>query len=341
MARQRLSREERETIALRRIMRNLEALGVANMRTLEMKVSDSGPSHLRVNPHVLTRVRNEQCGAGRLIVVKQVWYHRKSESPEVVKAKLGKLQPLYDAINNPDLKLRLGQSLEIAILRALEKSPMQFVGGFVDLDDHDDSTLYKKEEPPLRFSGKKMPGDRRFDFLAFHATAGSIGIEAKNVREWIYPNRAEIKELIQKALASDSVPVLIARRIPYVTFRLLEACGALLFENYNQLYPSADAALAKQAAQRNLLGYHDIRTGNQPNDRLLKFITETVPARADEARARFAKHRDLLEQFATGRLHYAGFAARVRRREQGQPEDADAQPEPDFDPNDYEVGSEW
>jgi hypothetical protein len=305
-----------------------------------MKISDSGPMAQRVNPHVLTRVRNDQRDAGRLIVVSQVWYHRYNETKARVNQRLGLLKPIYAATNNPSLKLRLGQTLEIAIWRSLEQGPLDFVGGFPDLDDHDDSTLYSKEEPPLRFSGKKMPGDKRFDFLVFHPNAGSIGIEAKNIREWVYPNRSEVKELLYKAVVSDTLPVLIARRIPYVTRRLLETCGVLLFENYNQLYPNADAAIATQAAQKDLLGYHDIRVGNQPNERLSRFIVETVPAYAEEARARFDQYKDLLWQFAAGDLYYAAFAARVRRREQGQPEDSDDPPEADFDPNDYEEG-EW
>jgi hypothetical protein len=319
-------------------MRNLEALGVANMRTLEMKISDAGPANQRVNPHVLTRVRKIQMDAGRLILVQNVWYHRSNEPKARVEERLELLKPIYAATNNANLKLRLGQTLEIAIHRALELGPLNFVGGFPDLEDHDDGTLYKKEEPPLRFSGKKMPGDKRFDFLAFHPTAGSIGIEAKNVREWIYPNRPEIRDLLHKSVTSDSIPVLIARRIPYVTFRLLETCGVLLFENFNQLYPLTDAALAKAVVQKDLLGYHDVRAGTQPNDRLREFITRIMPARADEARRRFNKYSDLLHQFATGELYYAAFAARVRRRERGQPEDSDVPL--DQDPNDLDE-HEW
>lgn len=319
-------------------MRNLEALGVANMRTLEMKISDAGPANQRVNPHILTRVRKTQMDAGRLILVQNVWYHRYNESKARVEERLELLKPLYAATNNASLKLRLGQTLEIAIHKALEQGPLNFVGGFPDLEEHDDSTIYRKEEPPLRFSGKKMPGDKRFDFLAFHPTAGSIGIEAKNVREWIYPDRTEIKDLLHKSVTSDSIPALIARRIPYVTFRLLETCGVLLFENFNQLYPLADATLAKAVVQKDLLGYHDVRAGNQPNDRLLEFITKTIPARADEARLRFNKYSDLLHQFATGELYYAAFAARVRRRERGQPEDSDVPL--DQDPNDLDE-HEW
>ena len=231
----------------------------------------------------------------------------------------------------------MGQALEIAILRALEQSELHFVGGFIDLAQHDDSTLYRKEEPPLRFSGKQMPGDKRFDFLAFHPKAGSIGIEAKNVREWIYPDRREVKELLTKAVVSDSVPVLIARRIPYVTRRLLDVSGVMLFENFNQLYPIADATLAAQVSQKDLLGYHDVRVGNDPNARLVEFVTNTVSARAEEYRERFNRYRDLLQRFAEGELSYAGFAARIRRRENALPENGDHTADEDnFDPNDYE-----
>lgn len=326
---------------MRRLVRNLDTLGVANMRTLEMKVADAGPEHLRVDPHVLTKVRRELEEAGRIIRVKQVWFHRETAERARVQARLALLEPLYARMNDHNLKLRLGQTLEIAILRALEDAPFDFVGGFVDLDQHDDSTLYRKEEPPLRFSGRRMPGERRFDFLAFHAS-GPIGIEAKNIREWMYPDRDEIKDLLLKAVTADTLPVMITRRIPYVTFRLLQPCGVMLFENFNQLYPTADAALAAQVRQKDLIGYHDVRAGNAPNPNLQRFIQSTIPGNAVEYRERFNRYRDLLERFATDDLTYAGFAARVRRREQGVPEDSDEPPEADYDyPDPNEMGEDW
>jgi hypothetical protein len=56
------------------------------------------------------------------------------------------------------------------------------------------------------------------DFLVRHPTAGWAGIEAKNIREWVYPDRTEVKELLSKCTALDVVPVLIARRIHFSTF---------------------------------------------------------------------------------------------------------------------------
>ena len=42
-------------------------------------------------------------------------------------------------------------------------------------------------------------------------------------------------------------------------------------------------------------------------------------------RSRFEKHKDLLAGFASGDISYPSFAARVRRREKGQPEKSDWQ----------------
>lgn len=327
-----MSRDERHLIARRRLMKNLETLGVASMRTLEMKIADAGPTDMRVDPHIITTARNELIDEGLVVRKEALWYHRADTPQNRVSDRLAILRPLHDRTAAQQFTMRLGQTLEIAVFKSLEQSTLHFVGGFNDLNDHDDSALYSKEEPPLAFSGRRMPGDRRFDFLAFH-TSGPLGIEAKNIREWLYPDRPEVRDLLFKAAVADTVPVLIGRRIPYVTFRLLWACGALVFENFNQLYPEAEAALAVDVQEKSNLGYHDVRVGSEPNPRLLRFLAETLSARAESARERFNQFRDLALEFGTGEMDYASFAARVRRRENGQPEDFD-EPEPDWDPND-------
>ena len=323
VAGQRLSREEREAIATRRIVANLEALTVANMRTLEMKIADAGPAHLRVNPHIITAVRNSMIKRGAIIKTDNFWYHRANADRAAVADRLAVLVPLHRRTSERAFTLRMGQTLEISILKSLPQSGMNFVGGFTDLHLHDDSSNYKKEEPPLSFSGRTMPGDMRFDFLAFHPSAGPIGIEAKNIREWVYPNRSEVKELLHKAVYADTLPVLVARRIPYVTFMLLNTCGVMVFENLNQQYPFSDADLAEAVRKKEDLGYHDVRAGNEPNPRLLHFLATVVPARAEEYRARFERYRDLLGSFADGDMGYPTFAAMVRRRAAGEPEEAD------------------
>jgi hypothetical protein len=156
-----------------------------------------------------------------------------------------------------------------------------------------------------------------------HQQAGWAAIEAKNVREWLYPDREEITELLRKSVALDCVPVLIGRRIPFVTFKTLSSCGVVLHQTYNQLFPAADRELAEKAKNKRLLGYHDIRVGNQPDNRLQYFIGHNLPLILPAARAKFEIYKDLLQAFGCGAMHYHEFTARVRRRTQGTNEDHD------------------
>ena len=53
-----LSPEQREALAEKRILRVLPKLIVANQRTLEQKISDAGPGDQRCDPHIITTVKN-------------------------------------------------------------------------------------------------------------------------------------------------------------------------------------------------------------------------------------------------------------------------------------------
>lgn len=100
-------------------------------------------------------------------------------------------------------------------------------------------------------------------------------------------------------------------------------CGIVMHQTYNQLFPLADADLAEKVRDKTLLGYHDVRTGNEPDSRLSRFITEHLPVVLPDARERFDNHRDLMVGFVSGDLDYPEFAARVRRRSEGTNEDWD------------------
>jgi hypothetical protein len=133
-----------------------------------------------------------------------------------------------------------GQTLEIAVFRSLlAQSALEFFGAFTNLDAHDDSSLYVKEEPPSSLNGRQIPEQGKFDFLIRHPTSGYAGLEIKNIRQWFYPNRDEIRDLLFKCCCLDVVPVLIARRIHFSTFSVLNPCGVILHQTYNQLYPTS------------------------------------------------------------------------------------------------------
>jgi len=329
-----LSRAEREEIARRRIVSVLRTQGVVNSRTLEQKIADAGPSHLRIQPHILTGVRAQMEKEGRVVTIGGTdarWLHLDDESGARVAARHAELSAVWADFSGKPVRMRTGQALEIAVFRSLVASQgIKTFGGFVDLSNPSGTGLYSKNEIHT-LNGRSL-GKEALDFIV-QAGGEECGVEVKNVREWLYPNRSEIRDAVRKALHLGTIPVIIARRIPYVTFRLMATCGVLLHQNYNQLMAHTDAAVAARAAHRELLGYHDIRVGDQPDARLATFIGKNLPALAPQARARLNAFGDLLERFALGDdMSYAEFAARVRRRENGEKEESDW---PD-DPNDIE-----
>jgi len=315
-------------------VRILERHGIANARTLEQKISDAGPYNQRIHPHVLTAVRNALVKQGRIVRLQKhnaPWFHLAETPDATVQARLGEQLPVFRALQHGDTGSRVGQCLEIAIYRALlRQNTLDHLGSFTNLDDHDDSRLYSKEEPPQSLSGRRLDGNQRLDFLVRDPETGWAGVEAKNVREWLYPDRQEIAELLGKAVALDCVPVLVGRRIPFVTFKVLSTCGVVFHQTYNQLMPEADRELANKARDKRLLGYHDIRVGNEPDSRLLKFIGINLPRVLPEARERFDEYKDLLEDFGDRSMGYVEFAARVRRRSQGLYEQGDWDPPDDY-----------
>jgi hypothetical protein len=285
---------------------------------------------MRIDPHLLTPARKSLESESLVLpytpkTSDSVWYRLKDTPAETVNSRLAEQLPVYEALLSDNFKKRMGQTLEIAILRALQQQTTfsDFLGNFLDLESHEDDQLYSKEEPPRRLGKRDIGGDRRLDFLVRHPTAGWAGIEAKNGREWIYPNRNEVKEVLGKCLALDAVPVLVARRIQSSTFVVWNACGVILHQTYNQLFPTADTHLADQAKHKNNLGYHDIRTGNTPDARLMEFIGKHLPALLPAHREKFEEYKDLLQDFVDGSMKYPEFVARARRRKNGLDEDID------------------
>jgi hypothetical protein len=93
-------------IGQRRIPKVLKTHVIANMRTLEQKISDSGPGNIRVDPHVLTEVRNYMVKKGTLIEVQQAginWYHLPDADPGEVQKRLDVLAPLFKRARDRNL----------------------------------------------------------------------------------------------------------------------------------------------------------------------------------------------------------------------------------------------
>jgi hypothetical protein len=333
-----LTKGQREKIGRERIMRLLERHGVATMRVIEQKIADAGPNPQRVNPHILTAIRKQLAKEGKIGSIQHAgtrWYFANSTEAHVREARLAELGPLHAKASDQSYTKRVGDALEIATYRALLDVDAEFQGRFRDLGDHDDSVPYSKEEPPSHIGKRALPGDMKLDFHYRHPDAGWAGLECKNIREWLYPNRLELRDLIRKTVALDAVPVLIGRRIHPSTVFVFGKCGLIIHQTFNQRAPASEAALIEELKRKDKLGFFDIRAGNEPDARLLKFIGQSLPIAMPAARAKWNTHLDLLTRYAEDDdMSYQEFAGRVGRRARGENEDG-YEPEPDPDPDDY------
>ncbi len=308
------------------------------MRILEHEISDTGGQPLE--PRILGMARKTLVRDGELVEIVHAndptWFHLPDAPPMDVQARLATLAPVLRELSLSRVSRRRGQCLELAIYRALGAQPdARYFGRFPDFDPSVSKrkNRYRKEEPPSHIGNRATPGAGPLDFIYLHRTAGFAGVEAKNVREWIYPGADEVKGLLVKCVALDCVPVLVARRLPRATFEVLGECGVILHQTLNQLYHVTDKELADRAKRQDLLGFDDIQVGDEPDARLLSFIGTTLPELLPDARTRFDKYQDLLAAYADGEVHYREFAGRVRRRAAGK-EEADWEDDDQDHPND-------
>ena len=293
---------------------------------LEREICETGAQ--RLEPHTLAMARKTLVRDGELEQIVRPnhpsWFYLPDAPPNDVETRIATLAPVLRELSRAAVARRRGECLELAIYRALGARPdARYWGRFPDFDPSvpiRTKRRYRKVEPPLYIGNRAIPGERPLDFLYLHRSAGFAGVEAKNVREWLYPGGDEIKDLLFKCVALDCVPILVARRFPRVTFEILDMCGVVLHQTLNQLYHVADQDLADLAMRQDLLGFNDIRVGDEPDGPLLRFIDTTLPEVLPDARVRFDKFKDLLAAYAREEIQYREFAGRVRLRAVGRVE---------------------
>lgn len=293
-------------VGKRRIYSILSRHVIASMRILEMKICDAGPFDQRPNPHILTKARDIMLKDGDLLQ-KEVssgdgWYYLPGTPQDTLTSRFNLLNSI--AKKHHATHQRTGNCLEIAVFKALQQqTKLDFQGHFID-------DYSKKIEHPDRLGNREL-NKGKLDFII--TLPDRCAIEVKNRREWIYPdNNKYIRDLLRKATELDAIPVLIARRIPYVTFMLLKQCGCVFHQTYNQLMDERDRVIAEKAKDKSLLGYHDIRIGSEPDKRLLKFITINLSDVLPSAREKFDEHKDLLASYASGHIRYQDLVNTLR-----------------------------
>jgi hypothetical protein len=82
-------------------------------------------------------------------------------------------------------------------------------------------------------------------------------------------------------------------------------------ENYRQLYAQADEDLAGLVKDKNLLGYHDVQVGNQPDRRLVRFIQQLLPHLVGGAKETFERFRELHRGYGKGEVSYTEWVKEI------------------------------
>ena len=107
-----MARAQWLALAEKRLISVLGARTVATDRTLEQKISDSGPNNQRVEPLVSTQARNSLVKAGRIVPLKRgktPWFHLSETAEGQVEERLKVLEPIYTRTQEGLFTQRLGQ----------------------------------------------------------------------------------------------------------------------------------------------------------------------------------------------------------------------------------------
>ncbi len=114
----------------------------------------------RVEPHLLNEARRNLLSRSAIVQISTEhgpWFHPHSTPPSIVSHRLAELKPIHAATTAGLFTVRAGQTLEIAVFKALVQAPALIsFGHFRDLNSHDDSALYR---PPAALSGRSVPGE--------------------------------------------------------------------------------------------------------------------------------------------------------------------------------------
>jgi hypothetical protein len=125
-----------------------------------------------------------------------------------------------------------------------------------------------------------------------------FAVEVKNVRSTLYPYDHDVWDLLAKLTDfPDVVPVLVARRIHWTTFRMFKDLGVLGTDTRAQLFAGIDVDLFKSTV--DLLGFADAKLyDGQPITGLVTFFSKTGPKQAPTSLASWARAAPILSEYA-------------------------------------------
>jgi hypothetical protein len=270
-----LKREDWVLLGKRRIINILRSRLLASEKQLESKIAESGPTNQLCNPHILSSARlllEEDNKVRHLLDPSGMpfYYHTDVYDPSIAahaqrKELLFQLYAKYRRlVSVPEL---CGSALEKILWQAIPSNTFLTIGS--------------QNSPTDQFGQIKLPG--RLDIILISSNGPQFAalIEAKNIREWIYPTNHLLWKLIEKALAfrlsgHPTVPVLISRKIQSSTRNFFHKVGILGLDTHYQYFDESLKDDIVDIQHTDGLGFKDVRIIEPPLDYVLRFFNKTI-----------------------------------------------------------------
>jgi hypothetical protein len=257
---------------------------------LEAKICEAGPGDKRPNPISLSEALKRLSATSAIKVLPK---HGPTDTPFYVTG--------FVDITTPDFQNLIAMRRHLYLLHKGLTERNEFCSDV--LEGLIDSALERSGVAQFisRFPHQNLPQSRPLDFVVDIAGV-RWGGEAKNFREWLYPESQEIWAMISKCCELDVVPLLITRKIPYVSFLFFAKAGVVGYQTHFQYFhPTVEPELARVIAVDGL-GYKDIHCTLEPDEHLINLFQRTLPKIGVDFRSRFSKNKDALRHFADSKL---------------------------------------
>ncbi len=133
----------------------------------------------------------------------------------------------------------------------------------------------------------------------------TLGIEVKNIREWIYPESVEIWKTLKSCIDLECIPIIISRAIHYTAFTFFQDIGALGYKTNHQYFSSTLWGHPLYTPLKNELYFHDmiLWKEDKPDPMVTSFFSDVLPERISQTTRNFETNKQLIAKYAQGPLH--------------------------------------
>lgn len=294
----------------KRILNILKTYRVSFQKHLEIKISEAGPFNQRVEPVLLSTALRELKESNAIQVLKAdgiqmdfigvADYGRRGDPP-----RFKKIQRLYKEFERyAQLEHYCGLYLEkILFDTLLQLTDVYHIFGRGPREDGNGKLTKPAGSELMFYGGKEVYGNAGFDlFIVHRETDIPVGIEAKNIRNWLYPDTQEVWRMLARACSLECLPLMAARKFSYLTrARLFSQIGALGFETqFQYFHPDVlkDSRSFKDIIAKDGLGFADIKIIDTVPAHFYNFFQKTLPENIENYFEKFLENKELLEEYA-------------------------------------------